>query len=157
MLSSGANKIFANLLLAVFRIIMQAKTYNLFSEWYNSSMPTVGRPAKLKRSQLGQLIAKARKDAGLSQQALAEKIGVTQRVIAYWERESTSLKIDQLIALSDALNTSIDYLLGRSSKQQTTVPKGKAGKIFTEVSTLPKYQQQRILSVVEDMIKARSS
>ena len=136
---------------------MQVKTYNLFPQWYHPSMPAVGRPAKLKRSQLGTLITKARKDVGLSQQALAEKVGVTQRVIAYWERESTSLKIEQLIALADALNTSIDYLLGRNNKTQNVIPKGKAGKVFTEVSTLPKYQQQRILSVVEDMIKARAS
>jgi len=78
-------------------------------------------------------------------------------VIAYWERESVSLKIEQLVALADALATSVDYLLGREAAGSGGGPKGKARGLFEEVSDLPKYQQQRVLSTVEDMLTARKA
>ena len=45
-----------------------------------------GRPASQPRSPLGQRIAAAREQAGISQAHLAERLGVTQPTVAYWER-----------------------------------------------------------------------
>jgi len=120
-------------------------------------MTDMGRPPKKDRAPFGQRLVAARQEAGLTQQELADKVGVTQRVIAYWERESVSLKIEQLVALADALATSVDYLLGREAAGSGGGPKGKARRLFEEVSDLPKYQQQRVLSTVEDMLTARKA
>ena len=72
-----------------------------------------GRPAQGKRPSLGQRLAQARQEAGLTQQQLAEMLGVDQRVITYWERKEVALRADQLRALTDALGVTADFLLGR--------------------------------------------
>ena len=136
---------------------MQAFSYNFFEPPYNAAMGNLGRPAKKQRASFGARLVAAREEAGLTQNDLAERVGVTQRVIAYWERESVSLKVDQLIKLSDALNVSVDFLLGRTESKKKAAPVGKARRVFEKVSQLPKYQQQRIVSVVEDMVEAAHS
>lgn len=114
-----------------------------------------GRPTHEKRPQLGERIAQARIQSGLTQQQLADKLGTTQRVVTYWEREAVGLRADQLAQLTDALGVSADYFLGRQNKTRGTGPAGKARLIFERVSQLPRFHQQRILATVEDMLIAQ--
>lgn len=117
-----------------------------------------GRPASSKRPQLGERIAQARLQAGLTQAQLAEKLGTSQRVVTYWEREAVGLRADQLAQLAEALGVSADYFLGRDgSKKRGSGPAGKARLIFEQVSQLPRFHQQRILATVEDMLIARTA
>ena len=116
-----------------------------------------GRPASTKRPKLGERIAQARQQAGLTQKQLAEKLGVSQRVVTYWEREASGLRADQLSNLAEALGVSADYLLGRERKKRGSGPAGKARLLFEQVSQLPRSQQQRILATVEDMLVARQA
>ncbi len=62
--------------------------------------------------QLGNNIYNSRKEKGLSQEKLAEKINVTRQTISNWELEETSPNPEQLILLSEVLNQSIDELVG---------------------------------------------
>jgi transcriptional regulator with XRE-family HTH domain len=130
---------------------MQAFSYICQTPLYDSLMQT-GRPANKPRTSLGERITAARTDAGLTQQQLADKVETTQRVIAYWEREAVSLRADQIDSLADALNISTDELLGRTSRQRSGGPIGKARQVFEKVSKLPRNQQQRIISVVEALV-----
>ena len=61
---------------------------------------------------LGNNIYNSRKEKGLSQEKLAEKINVTRQTISNWELGETSPNPEQLILLSKSLNKSIDELLG---------------------------------------------
>lgn len=70
---------------------MQAILVNGLFDPYNPAMQT-GRPAKSKRSPLGERIAALRERAGLSQDQLAQKIGSNQKTVAYWERRAVTLK-----------------------------------------------------------------
>jgi transcriptional regulator with XRE-family HTH domain len=120
---------------------------------YNADMP-MGRPTTKTRAPLGGRIAAARLEAGLTQQQLADKLGVTQRVVTYWEREAAGLRADQLAQLAEALNVSADFFLGREQKKRGSGPTGKARQVFERVSKLPRSTQQRILANVEDSITA---
>lgn len=113
-----------------------------------------GRPARTERPELGERIAQARQQAGLTQKQLAEKLGVSQRVVTYWEREAVGLRVDQLASLAEALEVSSDYFLGRESKKRGTGPAGRARQTFEEVSKLPRSKQKKILDVVDALIKA---
>jgi transcriptional regulator with XRE-family HTH domain len=89
---------------------------------------------------------------------LADRLGVSQKVVTYWERESVGLKADQLIAVADALAISVDELLGRgSSSKQRGGPVGRARRVFDEVSALSRAQQRKILDVVEALIAQQSN
>ena len=60
---------------------------------------------------LGEKIKEARKQCGLSQEQLAEKMAVSRSAVAKWEANNGLPDIDNLKALAQLLNVSIDYLL----------------------------------------------
>lgn len=92
--------------------------------------------------------------AGLTQTDLADRVGVTQRVIAYWEREAVSLRPEQVQALADALSISADDLLGRkAAKARGSGPVGRAKKLFDSISRLPRHQQEKIISILEPFVR----
>ena len=65
---------------------------------------------------LGEKLKSARKSAGLTQEQLSEKIMVSRQAITKWEGDKGMPDIENLKALSQLLNVSIDYLLDNDSK-----------------------------------------
>lgn len=63
----------------------------------------------------GEKLKKARKEAGLSQEQLAEKMSVSRSAVAKWESDKGMPDIQNLKALASLLNTSVDYLLDDES------------------------------------------
>jgi len=61
---------------------------------------------------IGQRIAQKRKEQGLSQEALGEKLGVSRQAIYKWESDTALPEIDKLIALSKLFGVSVGWLLG---------------------------------------------
>lgn len=53
---------------------------------------------------------------GLYQRELAELAGIKLRAYQLYEQGKTEPSIDTLIAFADALNVSIDYLVGRTDE-----------------------------------------
>jgi len=60
---------------------------------------------------LGQRIRAARQAAGLSQEKLAEMVGLTSQHISHTEVASTKISLPALVKIANALNTSVDKLL----------------------------------------------
>ena len=61
-----------------------------------------------------------RKQKGLSQEQLGEKLGVTRQTISKWELGITTPEMDKLIQLSDLFQISIDELVGRSTGSESS-------------------------------------
>ena len=70
---------------------------------------------------LGQNIQTARKAKGISQEALAEKIGVSRQALGKWEKDTALPGVDNLQALAKELGVSVDALLG-SAAPDTAAP-----------------------------------
>ncbi len=64
----------------------------------------------------GEKLKEARKESGLSQEQLAEKISVSRSAVAKWESGKGMPDIGNLKAIAALLNTSIDYLLDDDEK-----------------------------------------
>ena len=58
-------------------------------------------------------IKQARKEAGLSQIVLAQKIGVTHAAISYWENGVNIPNVKDCWLLANELGVSVDELIGR--------------------------------------------
>ena len=52
-----------------------------------------------------------RKNKGLTQEALADKLGVSRQAVAKWESGQVYPDIANLIQISDLMNVSVDYLV----------------------------------------------
>ncbi len=61
--------------------------------------------------QLGQMIAKIRKEQGLTQEAFAEKFHVTRQTVSNWENEKSYPDLHTLVKISDMFHISLDELL----------------------------------------------
>ena len=64
----------------------------------------------------GEKLKNARKEAGLSQEQLAEKLSVSRSAVAKWEADNGMPDVNNLKAMASLLNTSIDYLLDEDEK-----------------------------------------
>lgn len=62
-------------------------------------------------------LKKLRKDAGLTQVDVAEKLGISQPAYASWERGVKKPTQENLVKIAQVLNVSIDYLVGNSNEE----------------------------------------
>ncbi len=54
-----------------------------------------------------------RKETGLKQSELGDKLGVTQRKISYWEMGKIEPSFSDLWRISDFFGVTVDYLIGK--------------------------------------------
>ncbi len=69
---------------------------------------------------LGQRLQKARKESGLSQEELAEQLGVSRQAVSKWENDSGYPEMEKMIRLSQIYQVSLDYLVGNGQEQEHT-------------------------------------
>ena len=64
-----------------------------------------------------QKLKELRTRAGMSQEKLSEKVGVSRQAITKWETDKGAPDMDNLMALSDLFGVSVDELLGREPRR----------------------------------------
>lgn len=70
---------------------------------------------------LSEKIFELRKANGMSQEQLAEKIGVSRQSISKWESGESTPEMERLIELSKVFNVTTDYLLKTSEVDQLAI------------------------------------
>ncbi len=68
----------------------------------------------------GQRFQRLRKEAGLTQEEVAEKVGITPQGVSKWENDLSSPDINILVKLAEILGVSVEELLGEE-KEKTQV------------------------------------
>lgn len=104
----------------------------------------------------GQKISLARKAWGYSQEALAERCGVSRQAVSRWEQEAAYPETEKLILLSRVLDLSLDELLlgGRaggakpSSCGKLKMPRAES-EAFQGVLIKESLQNDAVLDLVE--------
>ena len=126
----------------------------LYSQPMAGKAGLAARPSKKKATESGARLAALRKQAGLSQAALAEAVGIPQRTISFYEREAEAIPSTLVPALAKKLGVSMEELLGINDGAQRSKrgPKSQLERQLEAVATVPRQQQQKILDVVEAMI-----
>lgn len=69
-------------------------------------------------SDLGVTLQELRKKNGLSQEELADKLGVSRQAVSKWERGEALPDIENLIALAKLYGVSLDDLVGNIKKEE---------------------------------------
>lgn len=104
----------------------------------------------------GRRLADLRKQRGLTQRQLADKIGVSYRMIAYYEAESKHPPAHLLLPLAKALNVSADELLGIKSIKQELDPQHAAlWRRLKKAEQLSKQEQRALLHYLDAMLRAK--
>lgn len=86
-------------------------------------------------------LKKARKEAGFSQEQLAEKINVSRSAVAKWESNKGMPDIDNLKAIAQLLNVSLDFMLNENEPMNFSEIKEPI--ILSEYEKTPKCRSQQ--------------
>ena len=77
---------------------------------------------------LGTMIAELRKQHGMTQLELAEKMGVTDKAVSKWERDLSCPDINSLPTLAEILGVSVEELM--QIKKEAEAPGSKVAEIM---------------------------
>ncbi len=102
-------------------------------------------------------ILRARKEKKLSQQALADLIGVSRSALAQWETEMSSPSLANLRKMAEILEVSFEWLATGRGNQHLGVPVDTVcdtevdGEIIRELNRMTLKKKRAILNVMRAM------
>ena len=86
---------------------------------------------------LAEKLYELRKKSSLSQEQLAEQLGVSRQAISKWESGQAVPESDKLVAISNYFQVSLDYLMKEEiTRSETSAIETKSGKSGNERKTL---------------------
>ena len=77
-----------------------------------------------------------RKTKGISQEELADKVGVSRQAVSKWESEQSTPDIEKVILLSDFFDVTTDYLLKGIEPVSENITKKSDARIFSLVGSV---------------------
>lgn len=104
----------------------------------------------------GDRLKEIRVGRGLTQQELGEAVGVSNRVIAYYESDGAQPPGALLAELATALKVTADELLGIAPlKEMTSSKQARLRKRLQRVEELPAADQRAVLKFVDALFESR--
>ena len=98
---------------------------------------------------IGSKIQEIRKQKGLTQEQLAERVNISPHYLSALERGVYNIKLDLLVEILNILNCSADEVFQDVVNLSSKV---KASQLSEKLKTLPLTEQRKILEVVDTMI-----
>ena len=83
----------------------------------------------MKKQTLGMMISTLRKEKGMTQLELAEKMGVTDKAVSKWERDLSFPDIKSIPKLAEIFEVSVDELIQVKTETKENIGKNKVDVI----------------------------
>ena len=88
----------------------------------------------MKRQTLGTMIATLRKENGMTQLELAEKMGVTDKAVSKWERDLSCPDVSSIPKLAEVFSVSVDELMQVKEEGKEEAGQSKISEIVNTVA-----------------------
>src|ERR1700754_4248713 len=98
---------------------------------------------------LGQQITALRKKKGISQADLGKRVETSGDIIGRYERDEVKPSIEVVIRMADALEVSLDYLVGKTDMELDSSTLNR----IREVTALPDEDRKQVFMVVDALIR----
>ncbi|KVC93808.1 XRE family transcriptional regulator [Burkholderia ubonensis] len=105
--------------------------------------------------ELGERIANARKAHGLTQQQLADALGIAQQTLAHYEGGRSRLPVSMLPTLAQLLTLSFDELMGQAVNCGRSGKRGPTSRLQQQIAAieqLPKAKQQFVSQMLDTVL-----
>jgi transcriptional regulator with XRE-family HTH domain len=116
----------------------------------------VARTARSKKpveESFGECLARLRKERDDTQTELGEILGLSQRVMTYYEREDRRPPAHLLGRMAEALGVSVDELLGLKPVAEDPAPRDtRPWRKLREIEKLPAGDRQAVIKLVDGML-----
>jgi len=116
-----------------------------------------GRPITKPTPAFGARLAALRQERGWTQVQLAEKLGLTVKMVTYYEREATNPTAKTVAKLAEVFGVEPAAFLEPSAQARRAAkpgPPSEWDKRIAAIRQLPRGKQQKIAEVVEALLKA---
>lgn len=101
----------------------------------------------------GERLARLRKAAGYTQKELGEELGISQRMVAYYESQTQHPPTKLMPALATALGVSADELLGLAAgKARRKAPDSRLDRRLRAVQDLPAAEKRQVLAFIDALL-----
>jgi transcriptional regulator with XRE-family HTH domain len=115
------------------------------------------RPKTTPEETFGRRLARLRKARGFTQTELGQIVGLSQRMMTHYERQTSWPPGNLLPRLADALGVSLDELVGlRPTKDAPTPRRSRLWRKLREIEKLPRRDQQALLRTIEAFLAKAS-
>ena len=98
---------------------------------------------------VGQRIAQKRKELGLSQEGLGDKLGVSRQAIYKWESDASLPEVEKLVALSRIFSVPVGWLLGEEEHP--------SGQTDTQPAELTEAQIKMVQEIADRYLAAQTA
>ncbi len=104
----------------------------------------------------GKRLAGIRRSRGMTQAELGDASGVSNRVIAYYEKDGSQPPGAMLVDLANALGVTTDELLGVKARKHKTDPKAaRLVKRLQRIERLPAADQRAVLKFLGALLESK--
>jgi transcriptional regulator with XRE-family HTH domain len=101
---------------------------------------------------LGTRVAELRKEQGLSQQALADQLGIPQQTYANYEVARARIPASMLPQLARLFGVGVDELLGLRNGTGKRGPTPKFQKQLERIAQLPRAKQRVVIEMLDGVL-----
>jgi transcriptional regulator with XRE-family HTH domain len=103
----------------------------------------------------GQRLAERRKAAGYTQVELAAELGISQRMVAYYESPNSAPPANLLPQIAAVLGVSIDDLFGRTTKRRLAKQDGdsRLRRRLLAIEKLDVTEKRQVLQLIDAFIE----
>ena len=84
----------------------------------------------MKKQTLGTMISTLRKEKGMTQLELAEKMGVTDKAVSKWERDLSFPDINSIPKLAEIFEVTVDELMQVKTETKENMEKNKIDELL---------------------------
>lgn len=103
----------------------------------------------------GERLASLRKAAGFTQVELAAELGISQRMVAYYESPNATPPANLLPQIASTLGVSIDELFGRAPKRRLVKQEGdsRLRRRLLAIEKLDAAEKRQVLQLIDAFIE----
>ena len=108
---------------------------------------------------LGERVTLLRKEHSLTQQQLAERLGIAQQTLAHYEGARLRVPASMLPTLAELLTVPVEELIGQPSARAAKGKRGPTPRLaqhMERISQLPKPKQRAVMEVLDAMLAQAS-
>jgi transcriptional regulator with XRE-family HTH domain len=120
---------------------------------FNSGCAAVNSQDEQFFKALGARVASARKTQNITQQQMADRLGIAQQTYAQYETGRARFPASMLPKLAHDLSLTLDELMGQNERSHNKPgPMPKLQKQFERISQLPRTTQQVVMKMLDGVL-----
>ena len=101
----------------------------------------------------GDRLRRLRLDKGLTQTQLGDKVGLSKRMMAHYEKHATRPPTDKVALLAQALSVKIEDLLKDTPASKKTGDDPKFSRKLEKAKILPMSDKQLLTTMIDSLLK----